>query len=256
MQSTYSHALTFSLVTLFTAGCSLGSIEVGGGFRDGEEEGSDADVSSGDEGTGDASSSGTISSSGDQPVEEPLPEEPLPEEPLPEEPLPEEPPIDAEGPLHVAFTDCAFNLVWTKSPHYNQGRGLGADTVAAKEGATLAFEPDDLNSWVFPGIVGPAALKLELVEIDAVTGEYVLGGQVVSENEVMKLPTLRIDPANPIVLIDATVQDPAGVGLATLTSLVDDSQTVIPFQWGLVVDLNGGANPACEPLLESVYGPF
>ena len=256
MRSTYSLALTCSLVTLFTAGCSLGSIEVGGGFRDGEEEGSDADVSSGDEGSGDegmgdASSSDASSSSGDQPVDEPLPDEPVPDEPVPDEP-----PIDAGSPLHAALADCAFNLVWTKSPHYNQGRGLTTDLVAAEEGATLAFEPDDLNAWVFPGIVGPAALKLELLEIDAVTGEYVLGGQVVSENEVLKLPTLRIDPANPIVLIDATVQDPAGVGLATLTSLVDDSETVIPFQWGLVVDLNGGPNPACEPLLESVYGPF
>lgn len=51
------------------------------------------------------------------------------------------------------------------------------------------------------------------------------------------------------------MQDPEGVGTATLTSLVDNTQENFEIQWGLVVDLNAG-NPACEPLLESVYGPF
>jgi hypothetical protein len=73
----------------------------------------------------------------------------------------------------------------------------------------------------------------------------------------MILPPLRFDPAAPIVLTDATVQDPASEGPAVVVSLVDATETVLAdFSWGLVVDLNGAPNPACAPILEPVFGPL
>ena len=51
MRYPYPHSLSLSLVALLAAGCDLSAVEVGGGFRDGNEE-----SGAPEEGTGDASS--------------------------------------------------------------------------------------------------------------------------------------------------------------------------------------------------------
>ena len=193
----------------------------------------------------------------DPPPNDPPPNDPPPNDPPPNDPPQDDPPADDDGPLHTALTDCVFNLVWTKGPHYNLGTGLTLDQVASYDADSLEFLPSHLNAWVFPGVHGESVLSLDLLGVDAVTGEYILGGKVTGPEAVLALPELRLDPAAPIVLTDATIQDPASTGPAVLTSLLDDSETVLEgFTWGLIVDLNGGPNPACEPLLEQVFGPF
>lgn len=186
-----------------------------------------------------------------------LPDDPPADPPPPSDPPPGDPLLDKGGKLHTALDGCAFNLVWTKGPQYNQGTGLAPDHVAAHDETSLEFLPSDLNAWVFPGVFGASVLRLRLLGIDETTGEHVLGGEVLGPEAVLTLPPLRFDPAQPIVLTDATVQDPASQGPGLLTSLVDGTETVLDdFAWGLVVDLNGGSNPACAPILEPVFGPL
>ena len=91
---------------------------------------------------------------------------------------------------------------------------------------------------------------------DAVTGEFVIAAQVVSEVQLLTLPTIRIDPADPFLLYDAVPQDPAAAGMATMKYLEDNTEASYEQRWGLTVSLNASTNPACEPYLEEIYGPF
>jgi hypothetical protein len=247
-------SLTLALTTLLATACDLTARDGDGGFRDGDDPQDEEDTL--EEAPSDPPSEEDAPS--DPPSEEDAPSDPPSEEDAPSDP-PSEPPADEApvDPLVGALGDCAFNLVWTKGPHYNQGTGLTPEMVATHDADTLEFQPSDLNAWVFPGVHGASVLRLDLLGVDGDTGEYILGGAVTGAEAVLTLPELRLDPAAPTVLVDATVQDPASTGPAVLTSLLDDSQTVLEgFTWGLIVDLNGGPNPACNPILESVFGPL
>ena len=260
MQYTYSssNGLTFSLVALLVGGCSLGSVAVSGGFRDGEEEGGESQSSGEEKGGGDTSSGDTSSgdtSSGDTSSGADTTDETASSSggALPED----EPPVDPGGPLHAAFLGCAFNGIWTEQNPSDGGNGRGFEIsdVAFQDDTRLEFVADSLNFWVL-GMVGDSSVQLELLEIDAVTGEFVIAAQVVSEVQLLTLPTIRIDPADPFLLYDAVPQDPAAAGMATMKYLEDNTEASYEQRWGLTVSLNASTNPACEAYLEEIYGPF
>jgi len=209
----------------------------------------------------------------DEPADEPPPADDEPaDEPPPadDEPADEPPPADDEPAddepadeisLQTAFEQCAFNMVWTRGLHFNSGLPIGASLLDQQDADSLVFAPDNRNAWVFPGIAGgESVLTLALIGVDDTTGEYLVTAVVENATQRLVLPTLSLDVDQPIVLVDATVQNPEAVGQAVLTSLVDGTESSYEIEWGLVVDLNGGdgISPlgACEPILETVYGPL
>ncbi len=249
MHHSYSHRLPLALLALFAAGCDLDPINVGDSFRDGESS-----QSSGDEQPPieppDAETSGDAPPPIEPPDAEtsgdaPPPIEPPDAETSDEEQPPSEPP---SNPLHAAFVACAFNLVWTQVD--GQGAGLALETgqVADLSESTVGFAPTWNNSIAFPSAFGKSALALELLEIDPFSGAYLIGAQVKSDSYVLTLPPLYVEPWDPYVLVDPLVETPNGHGVATWTSLIDNSQELIDIRWGLVVDVNGGDNPACEAI--------
>ncbi len=146
--------------------------------------------------------------------------------------------------LRGAIEGCTFNHLWLKDAtgDLNSGPMLTPEwpAVVSAVGNELILAEETLAMFSGGGIRGKIVLRLE--SIDSQTGDWTVaaridnaawGGFYGSGVADVSLGAVRINPQSPVVVEDATIQDPVAPAELTFVS-ADGSSVSYTAKWGLV----------------------